>query len=242
MNKRYLPAIASLLILAMVSATVLPAYANALVFRANPTLVVRTIPEDDEFRKTGIILLGGMKQSEHANDLDLMAQFKLLVSYNGIPVKGTVYCQIIEKDKVNPLKGDQQSLAENLVTKVTSMDVGICKVRWGKDGVGVIDFYWTGPSGTTAGAWEIADYVLVVTVAYTIGRSVVWGAEMQDVCVLGWSLGEGTTSITKPDGKLHYVFPNALGDFVSCEDAAMYQKHVVLDLPIPQGLGVESHV
>jgi hypothetical protein len=168
------------------------------------------------------------------------------VSYNGQGVSGTVTCQVIEKDKVNPVKGDKQSLAENLVTKVTSMDVGLCKVRWGKPGVGVIDFYWTGPYGSTtttgpAGAWEIADYVLVVTVTYTVGRSVLYGTEIQDVCVLGWNLGatQGTTSITKPDGGQHYIFPDALGSYVSCEDAAMFQKHYVLGLPIPQGLGVQ---
>jgi hypothetical protein len=166
-----------------------------------------------------------------------MAQFKLLVSYNGVPVTGTVYCQLIEKDKVNPLKADAQTLTENLITKLTWIDASICKVRWAKPGVGVIDFYWTGPSGATAAAWSIADYVLVVTVTYAIGRTLVYGAEMQDVCVLGWNLGMDPAVITKPDGNRHYVFPDALGNFVSCEDAALYQKHNVLGLPIASGLG-----
>ena len=42
-----------------------------------------------------------------------MAQFKIFVSYNGVPVTRKHPCQFVEKDKANPLK-NQQFAAENL--------------------------------------------------------------------------------------------------------------------------------
>ena len=56
MNKHYLPAIASLLIIAIALSSFMPVFA-ALPTRlvAQPTLRVTTIAEDDELRQTGVM-------------------------------------------------------------------------------------------------------------------------------------------------------------------------------------------
>jgi hypothetical protein len=239
MNKRYLPAIAAIFIIALTASSFIPVYAaTALRAQVSPTLFVLTIPEDDEVHKTGIMLLGSPPSGQPfwRAKTDLLAQFKVIVSLNGVPVRATLTCQVIEKDKVNPLK-TKQGVWENLVS-VPKDATGnfVCKYREGKPGIGVIDVYWVGPSATSpvinVGQF-IADYILIVQFTYTVGRTVIYGTEMQDICVLGWPLvTTGFDVVTKPDGTEHYVFPNPLGDFVSCEDAALYQKDL-LGLTIP---------
>jgi hypothetical protein len=251
MNKHYLPAIAAFFILAIAASSFLPVYAtNVVRAQALPTLYVRTIPEDDEKRETGIMLLGDVPSKViQSNKLggqvfgdyrfaktDFLAQFKVIVSYNGVPVSARLACEVIEKDKYNPLKA-KQGTWENLATLPKDQSQNfVCKYREGKAGIGVIDVYWVGPSSTSpvsdVGQF-IADYVLVVQFSYTVGRTVVYGTEMQDICVLGWPLSvDGATVVTKPDGSEHWVFPNALGNWVSCEDAALFQKDL-LNIPIP---------
>jgi hypothetical protein len=170
---------------------------------------------------------------------DLMAQFKILVSYNGVPVTPTsVYCQFVEKDKANPLK-NQQFPAENLVSVPKENPNFICKFRWAKPGVGVLDVYYIGD----ALAQYIADYILVVGVDLAVGRTTVWGTEIQDICLLGWPIAVGDVTalapagpigapISKGNGDLHYILDNPLGDFGSCEDAALLQK-AALGVGIP---------
>lgn len=241
MNKRYLPAIATVFILAIVSVSFMPVFAaTALRARAEPQLVVVTIPEDDEIRKTGTIVLAQDQANFGVTGAyqDLMAQYKIIVSYNGVPVTPTtIACQVIEKDKANPIK-DQQYAQENLKTSLVDQTGSFaCKFRWGKPGVGVLDLYFKG----LAKAQFIADYVVLIYAAYVIGRTTIYGAEIQDVCVLGWNLGTATgytyTRIDKDPATAttdyHYVYPDPLGSYVSCEDAAMYQKHVLLGLPVP---------
>lgn len=238
MNKRYLPVIAAFFILAIASTSFLPVFAvTNMRARAEPSLVVVTIPEDDEVHKTGVILLG-LGDTFPQNKPDFLAQFKVSVLYNGLGASGvTLTCQVIEKDKYNPLK-TKQGVWENLVS-VPKDNTGnfACKYREGKPGFGVIDVYWVGPVAGTAAdltvGMFISDYILIVQFTKTIGRTVVYGTEMQDICVLGWP--EDTSSwgiVTKPDGTEHYVFANPLGDYNSCEDLALVQKES-LGLTIP---------
>jgi len=240
MNKRYLPAIATVFILAIASVSFMPVFAaTTLRAKALPQLVIVTIPEDDEIRKTGIIVLDNTatnfaSTTRTTRYSDLMAQYKILVSYNGVPVAPTtIACQIIEKDKVNPIKDKQAAIPENLKTSLVDQTGNfMCKFRWGKPGVGVLDLYFKG----AAKAQFLADYVVLVYASYKIGRSTVYGAEIQDVCVLGWDLGTVSATIDKDPGTgtdNHYVYADPLGSYVSCEDATMYQKHVVLGLPVP---------
>jgi len=237
MNKRYLPAIAAIFIIAITASSFIPVYAVAMRPQVSPTLFVLTIPEDDEVHKTGIMLLGTppVGSPYYMSKTDLLAQFKVIVSLNGVPVTARLYCQVIEKDKVNPLK-TKQGAWENLVSVPKDMTGNfVCKYREGKPGVGVIDVYWVGPSATStiiSVGQFIADYILIVQFTYTVGRTVIYGTEMQDICVLGWSFDEDFGVLTKPDGTEHFVFPAPLGDFNSCEDAALYQKDL-LGLTIP---------
>jgi len=232
MNKRYLPAIASLLIIACVLTSFTPVFA-ALPTRlaAQPTLSVVTIAQDDQERETGVMVLADTEANFQAGTpvyQDLMAQYKIFVSYNGVPITPTsTYCQFVEKDKANPLK-DQQFPAENLKTVPKETLNFICKFRWGKPGVGVLDVYYTGD----AAAQYIADYILVVGVDLAVGRTTVWGTEIQDICVLGWPMQTAAWIITKPDGTQHPIFADALNGYKSCEDLALYQKDQ-LGIPIP---------
>jgi len=242
MNKRYLPVIASLLIIAMASTSFLPVFAqlpSRLV--AQPTLTVVTIAEDDELRETGVMFFADNMAHFIAGTpawTKLESQFKILVSYNGVPVTPTsTYCQFVEKDKRNPLK-DRQGTWENLASVPKEVNNFVCKFRWGKPGVGVIDVYYIGlPSG-----WTIADYIMVVGADLAVGRTTVWGTEIQDICVLGWPVAVPVPPapgvplapiwiITKPSGNTHVIFPDALDGWTSCEDVALYE-HDVLHIPI----------
>jgi len=258
-------------VIAIIAAAVVPAYAQTILLspRAVPSLVVKTIAEDDEMRKTGIILLGmttpstdfdtlfqdvgqaiqfpavvvtpGWLEPNVATSPKFLSQFKLLVSFNGVPVTPTtITCQVIEKDKVNPIK-DKQFPAENLKTRPVDQSQNfVCKFRPAKPGVGVLDVYYVGP---TTGQY-IADYVLNVGASVTIGRNVVFGQEIQDICVLGWpstlvmfDIGDASFAfkpviITKPDGTTHVVYPDALGTVANCEDMVLMQ-HYALGLTIP---------
>jgi len=234
MDKRlYLPAIASLLILCITLASIGPVTALPLVARAVPTLEVFTIAEDDEVRKTGIIVLGltpkgtdWTKPSDAYCDanpgdcVDKLSQHKILVTFNGVPVTFSVDCQFIKKEKLHPLQKPQFP-EEQLRTVLTDESANfVCKLREGKPGVGVLDVYYIGPQEKQF----IADYVLIISAWTTIGRTVVYGMEVQDVCVLGWAIDKNTIVITKPSGDQHFSWPDALGPFVSCEEAALWQR------------------
>jgi hypothetical protein len=246
MNKRYLPAIAALLI-AITCASFLPVIAQEVTLPtyifAAPTLQVVTIAQDDQLRHTGVMWLADNMKDFLAGttpDMDVMSQFKILVSYNGVPVTpSSLYCQVVEKDKYNSIK-DKQGPWENLETVPKDVSTYFtCKFRWGKPGVGVLDVYYTGPtSGIATAAVRISDYILVVGANYAVGRSTVYGTDMQDICILGWQIesanGVPDYVITKPDGTEHYVYADPLGSFpnVNCEDAALVQKDQ-LGVPVP---------
>jgi hypothetical protein len=237
MNKRYLPAIASLLIIAIALTSFTPVFASLPTrLAAQPTLRVTTIAEDDEARETGVMWMATSQANFVAGTTtgqDLLAQFKIIVSYNGVPTTPTsTYCQFVEKDKANPLK-DKQFTAENLKSVPKEVPDMICKFRWGKPGVGVLDVYYIGDLD----AFRIADYILVVGVDLAVGRTTVFGAEIQDICLLGWPVPTAPAwIITKPDGTVHYIYADPLGDpvtgrWLSCEDLALMQ-HDLLGIPI----------
>jgi hypothetical protein len=242
MNKRYLPVIAAFLI-AVTCTTFLPAIAQlpTYVYSA-PTLYVKTIAQDDQARKTGVMWQAEDMAAFNAyvaapagtlpEAQDVMSQFKILVSYNGVPVTPTsLYCQVVEKDKYNPIK-TRQFPTENLETVLfDKSNLFVCKFRWGKPGVGVLDVYYIGAPA----AIEIADFVLVVGANYAVGRSTVYGTDMQDICLLGWPMPNGAvpaTLFTKPDGTEHWIFADPLGGWSSCDDVALQQKNA-LGIPVP---------
>jgi hypothetical protein len=248
MNKRYLPVIAAILI-ALTCASIMPVLAQVVTLPtyiyAAPTLTVVTIAQDDQVRKTGVMWLADSQpeynlfqaaSSTWDGVQDVMSQFKILVSYNGVPVTPTsLYCQVVEKDKYNPIK-DRQFPTENLMTvPKDESTLFTCKFRWGKPGVGVLDVYYIGPGMPVS----IADYVLVVGANYAVGRNTVYGTDMQDICVIGWPIElQPAAVVTKPDGTGHWIFDDPLSDWTtstvwkSCENVALMQRQA-LGVPIP---------
>lgn len=257
MNHKLLSIVSAILILTVLLGASPFTYAVTQRYTTLPTLLVTTIPQDNQKLEKGIIILD-LGQTKFG--LDLMSQHKLLVTYNGQtiiwPVAGAgvnIICNFLEKDKVNvindPKTGDgKQAGWENLMTKMVDVsDHFTCKARWKSPGVGllesagVLDVYYSGVLDSNA-KYYIADTILVVTATYAIGRSIVWGSEIQDICVLGWAVtGTNPTvavgpqyTITKPDGKQHYIWRNAMGDFVGCEELALAQRDF-LGVLLPQG-------
>lgn len=188
-----------------------------------------------------------------------------------------VACNFLEKDKVNvvpdPKSGSgDQGPWENLMTNLVDVSSKfVCKPRWKSpatgvyESAGVLDVYYTGPTLASVmaanptwtlahaqkavGVW-IADTIMVVEVSISAGKTVIFGSDMQDICVLGWAvpsfLPPGTPFpadlipmaadwiITKPDGTQHYIWMNAMGAFLSCEDLALAQKDL-LGIMLPTG-------
>ena len=250
MDKRiYLPAIASLLILLLTFASIGHVAAVTLVARAAPKLEVFTIAEDDELRKTGIMVLGlspkldtnqGWEKDydQYCYDnpgkcVDKLSQHKILVTFNGVPITFNVDCQFIKKEKLHPLQKPQifhtatgthvNDIGGTEVMRTVLTDESAnfeCKLREGKPGVGVLDVYYVGIQAKQF----IADYIMVVSVWTTIGRTTVYGVDVQDICVLGWAIDDNTIRITKPSGDSHFSWPDALGPFASCEEAALWER------------------
>jgi hypothetical protein len=200
---------------------------------------------------------------------DLMSQHKLLVTYNGLPMtwhigstepQPLVFCNFVEKDKTNVVADPKTGLGkqgtwENLMT--TMVDVSkdfVCKARWKSpapglyESAGVLDVYYTGAFD----AHFIADTIMVVEVALTLGHTIIYGSDIQDICVMGWGiLYDGTADesvvpnihyfdpswmdyasdtywyITKPDGTYHYIWANAMASYESCDDVALIQKQAL---------------
>jgi len=246
MNHKFLPAVAAVLIIGlMLSSTPLVA-AQTLSF--GPKLDVVTIPQDNQRLKTGVMILG-LDPAGVLTQTDLMSQHKLSVTYNGAPLVWRVgdpgplvVCNVLEKDKVNvipdPKTGiGQQFPQENLMTKLQDVTSEfVCKARWKHpnndlslwESTGVLDVYFT---GSLKAVW-IADNILVVEAFFTVGRSVVFGSDIQDICLLGYAVNGAVPNVavaptwilTKPDGTQHYIWANAMGGFVSCEQLALAQR------------------
>ena len=263
MNKFVLPSVAAFLILVIGISSFTPVMAVSRITLI-PYLEVVTIPEDDQVRQTGVMLLGLEPPLDDLDSLampvDLMSQHKLMITLNGllVPTTGLVIaCNVAEKDKEavsrdvttgKTISKNRQFPQENL--KTTLIDVAqyfVCKPRWKPGGlsVGVLDVYFVGPLN----AAFIADHILVVHVTYTVGRQVFYGTEIQDICVLGWPTlgvingpiirGYGYVLVTKANGDQHWL--NTGGSpigFDSCEDAALYQRAILGELPFNEPLEI----
>jgi len=247
-----IPAVASILIISMLLSASTPIVSAINVRAFGPKLDVTTIPEDNQILKKGIMVLGldgtGFPKG-YQPGVDLISQHKLLVTYNGQPllwrigdVGPVITCNVLEKDKVNPLPDKfgvptKQFPQENLVTKLIDVsDKFICKPRWKQpadlpgwyESAGVLDVYYNGPKLPTL----IADNILVVEASLVVGRTVIVGTDIQDICLLGFSMSPNTRTITLPDGGEVYISSaNAMGPFVSCEEAAIEQR-AYLGVPI----------
>jgi hypothetical protein len=236
MNKYILPSAAAFLILVIAVSSYTPAMAVSRVVLA-PFLQVVTIPQDDQVRNTGIIILNyaGTGSTSGTVYPDYMAQYKLVITLNGALVSNAgidITCNVAEKDKIiNPLdvttgkspSKNRQFPRELMETEIKDVaDMFECKERWKPGGlsVGVLDVYYTGAAADPA---FIADHILVVHVTYTLGRQVFVGTEIQDICVLGWSFNTAGITSTVIGNEKVVLDPNPLGNFQSCETAALAQ-------------------
>jgi len=167
---------------------------------------------------------------------DLLSQHKILATLNGVPTKPDyTLCEIVEKEKAKippqstKPSGKRQFADEMLKTTLTDVTNNfVCKFRWAKPGVGVLDVYFIGPTVYNF----IADHMLIVTIGYKVGKMTVWATDLQDICILGWSMGLEALAIALfPDYKLsqgwyvdtYWSWDNPLGPFVSCDEAAAWQ-------------------
>jgi hypothetical protein len=167
---------------------------------------------------------------------DLIANFKMLATLNGVPTKPDyLLCELVEKEKAKippqSTKSPSKRQFNDEQTKTTLQDVTsnfVCKFRTDKPGVYVLDVYFVGPGI----AKFIADHMLIVTAGYKVGKNTVWASDLQDICILGWSMGNEVLAIglfgpyTMSTGlyaDTYFSWDNALGPFVSCDEAATWQ-------------------
>jgi hypothetical protein len=182
-------------------------------------------------------LLGWPK--DYAPGMELLSQHKILATLNGVPTtpNGAWWCEVIEKEKAkmppHNSKDPSTRQFDDEIIRTTVRDVSsnfICKVWWVKPGVGVLDVYFVGPRVSDF----IADHILIVTMSWKVGRNTVWASEMQDICILGWSMGRETLKIwlfsnpgksTWPAGQeYYYSWDDAIGPFASCDEAGAWQR------------------
>lgn len=203
---------------------------NTATATVAPTVQVTLIPEDDEVRNMGIIVQGqtvpagwtsaGLPSSAGTQ---LFTTYKILISFNGVPVSPKfIFCQFLEKVPFNP--SSKQFSAEQLATAIPDQSSDfVCKGRFGFPGVGVLDVYYIGPTGSS-GKQFIADYELVLVAGVSVGTSTIFGTGIQDTCLLGFSMASYAKSISLPDGGTATVWDNPMGPFQGCEQAVLAQR------------------
>jgi len=170
--------------------------------------------------------------------MDLLSQHKILATLNGVPTTPTYQlCEIVEKEKAKipptTTKATGKRQFDDEMIKTTLKDVTnnfICKFHWIKPGVGALDVYFVGARVKDF----IADHMLIITVGYKINRTTIWASDLQDICILGWSMGHEWLSIAlfknpgQSTGPKRWEFYDSwddpLYDFVSCDEAAAWQR------------------
>jgi len=167
---------------------------------------------------------------------DLLSQHKMLATLNGVPTKPDyLLCEIVEKEKAKippqTTKSASKRQFPDEVIKTTLQDVTsnfVCKFRTDKPGVYVLDVYFVGPGVSKF----IADHMLIVTVGYKVGTTTIWASDLQDICILGWSMGSNSLAIslfapyslsTGSYSDTYWSWDDAIGPFASCDEAAAWQ-------------------
>jgi len=203
-----------------------------------PALEIDTVAEDDPIRQTGLMVLGvfpagttpGVTPGVQPGS-DLIAHYRITTTYNGVPVTpGAVFMMVLQEGCVNPPSTVKQFSREILTTKLTDVSSQfVCMYRTTAPGVGVLDVYYIGPLDKE----YVANYIVVISAYMRIGHSVVWGTDLQSLCILGYSMDSATGITTLPDGSNYYAWFNPLGAFTSC-DVAVFCQRIWLGLPVPQ--------
>ena len=169
---------------------------------------------------------------------DLLSQHKILVTLDGVPTtpdEDLTWCEIVEKEKAKippqtekPLSKRQFPDEDIKTVMIDVTDNFVCKFRWAKPGVGVLDVYFVGVHAPNF----IADHMLIVTVGKKVNRTTYWATDIQDICILGWSMDDNELGIRKFEGyylsegyysETYWSWPDPLHEFVGCEEAALWQ-------------------
>jgi len=183
-------------------------------------LEIQTIPQDDQLRKKGIIILD--------SPADFHAEYKIDIRQDGINVDtDSLECIVLHKQVCNPKVRQPGLITEEELTEVTDFsDSCVCLFQQapGVPGVGVIDLFCEFPDAPFF--W--GDYILKV-VAEVDG---VVGSEIQDLCVLEHptcfffdtcqsDFKDPGFRFDIPGGNGHTA--DAIFPFSSCKNAALFQ-------------------
>jgi len=190
-------------------------------------LRVETVAEDDPLRDTGIMVLGLRPTSSGwpsripvQTGADLVAHYKIVTSLNGIPISPlAVIAMVVRVDYRNP--STRQFPSESTMSGLTEVSSEfVCMYRPVAPGVGALDVYYVGPQTKE----HVANYILVVQAYAKIGGHNIFGTDLQDLCVLGWSMDSHYWVTALPDGEKHYGWEDPLGPFASCDEAVFWQR------------------
>jgi len=235
MKAYYAPAVASALIAIVMLTSIAPA---AATYPSSIRVNIKLTAEDDQVRRTGIMVLGSSGEPGgwpflYSAGWDYFAQYQLVIDFQGIPTAPDYFlCQVLKMDMVNPPilpPGTRQFSSESLKTKLTDATMNVvCKLRSISAGVGVLDLYWTGGLSND----NIADYMIVISAGLKIGKVTIWGTDSVDLCVLGFSMDSNVYAFTMPDGTVRYTWVNPMSGFFSCQDAVWWQRRYY-HVPIP---------
>jgi len=192
--------------------------------------------------------------------------------YVGVPLiqlinagQAFFFCNVYEKDKVEP-KIPQGSYE---ILKTALVDVSafyVCKLRpSGEAGVYVVDLYYLGPQTSEFVSENIVALKVELMPAATGFKVPVWGIDEQNLCVLSWPFADPFRGgfitmpgdlvsdwqkfprlIPKPEHRWIPGFPNPLGNYAGCDDAALYQRYLLgAQIPIapndPADGGIPVH-
>lgn len=209
--------------------------------QTKPVLVIDAVAEDDPIRNTGIMALGILPVGQapgpyYQQGSDLIARYKITITYNGVPVHPNgFFMAVLKKTVANPPNDPsfRQFPEESLVSELTDASSEFIVIyRPIMPGIGEADVYYVGP-GTRD---DVANYMIVFNAFLTVGRNNIWGTGLQSLCMLGWSMDPyyPVAYTVLPDGTTYRFWVNPLGAFVSCDEAVFWQR-VKLGVAISQG-------
>lgn len=205
-------------------------------------LTVKTIPQEDQMRQKGIMILCPLANFGEPGSFDFCAaefefpenvvfdphtEHKLHVEdANGNNVDpDSIKCTIIEKDvchvpfsKTGGRQFDAEVEATNLVDISNRF---ICKYRKDKEpGLGVLEVYFTGPRSPLF----IGDHILKIEAEKDGDK----GSEIQDICIIGFPFtGElGAFGVDWPEDGFKIKFADPLFPFASCKNLALFEREV----------------
>jgi len=208
-------------------------------------LEIQTIPQEDQLRKKGIMILCPDSFSysfcsyfkEVSQVRDTHAEYKIDIRLNGENVHPDFFtCNVIEKEvcHIPPEKGGFAGEATELFDVTSHFKCVLNDSE--KDGAGVLEVYYI---GNPEDARFIGDHILKVEAC--VGG--VCGAEIQDLCILGEPTCDSFRDCTSESKEPNFFFPvkwsserletifkfaDPIYPFASCKNLALWQRELGL--------------